>query len=170
MSWTRCRSCGSFLDAARFRRCCVCGGALATPEKELEADPVAPGTAVARRGSFTSPPGERPEVEMQAEQDHNYTNGATAAGIVMGVFSLVMYTANQGVGKELVGLGFLALLAIVWVLGKNWEGESPGAATVVKVAGSALATIGIILAALALLAAAVIALIWVICLGTRSPF
>ncbi len=177
MSWIRCTACGTHIDSARFERCPICGyyappveaGAVA---KAVDAEPA--------KTPLSGPPGEGPQVEVEAARDRTLSGFALAGGILLGLGGpgLIFVTAQFARGStpskflEEAGpdytvpllLGFLIMLVVLAVYGANARaGDDPIGFTAGRVAKTALTTIGMMLAAGAVLLAAGTALLYVIC-------
>ncbi len=163
MSWTRCTSCGTHLDSARFPHCPICGYFLPP------ADPVAAGTAA--NPALPGPPGEEPEVEAEAARDGAISNYALGGGILLGLVGPGLIALSARGSETLLGV-FLIILVVLAIYGaKSRAKDDLVGFTVGKVAKTALSTIGLVVAASAVLFAAGFALLFVVCVvatGTGS--
>lgn len=159
-SMRRCKSCGTYYDTARFSRCCICG---------KEGGPVADGG----REVPTGPPGEvmviddaALGVDAEAARDGKIAGWMIGLGVILGLVGPGLLSAvTRGSDGSALGLGFLIMLVVLAIYGAGAKSQGdPVRFAIGGVARTALATIGIAIAAGAVLAAGVVALAFVACM------
>ncbi|MEK7469998.1 MAG: hypothetical protein AAB074_21730 [Planctomycetota bacterium] len=143
----RCTTCGSWFDLRKFPACPICGRAnvpMASPAPQFQLP--------------------RFSVDHEAAHDKDIAGWTLPVGILLGLAGpFALYKASEGITGEIV-VGFLVMLAVVAVFGAGASSQSePARFAAGRVARTALMTIAITIAVVAVIGVAIFVLAFVAC-------
>lgn len=158
----RCTSCGTYYDGRRFPRCCICGKEGAPAPAAGGADPEVPLGETYRIDDASL------GAEAEAARDGKAAGWIIALGVVLGLAGpIVLSNAAGPTASAPMYLGFFIMLIVLGVYGAGAKAkDDPVRFAIGGVARTALTTIGIAIAAGAVLSAAAVALVFVACLAS----